>query len=402
MKKILIVITLAITFIPRVSAQKKELDKVRNSLKTGKELDKAEQTMYRLLADSTGRQNEKLWLMLYDVVRKQYDAGNERLYLKQSYDTAAIFSLTQRMFRALEGLDSVELVHVGGVVDKLKYRRRHAETLHLYRQNLYNGGMYHLRRKEYEAAYTFLDHYLSCAHLPLFAGYDYATTDPLMPVAAYWSVYCGYKLQRPPLALRHLSLAVKDAAHYEQLLQYLSEIYQMEDNTARYLEILRIGFETYPGEQFFYSRLIEFYSRQKDWATANALIDQARQKQRSDLWLSVAKTTALLNLEQYEACIAVCDSVIAQNATLPEAWLNAGLSYFNQAVEMGKDVKQSRAKRKQIQTLYQHALPYLEKFRTLAPAQTALWAMPLYTIYLNLNMGKEFEEMDRLMRTIPQ
>ena len=69
---------------------------------------------------------------------------------------------------------------------------------------------------------------------------------------------------------------------------------------------------------------------------------------------------------------------------------------------MGKDVKQSRAKRKQIQTLYQHALPYLEKFRTLAPAQTALWAMPLYTIYLNLNMGKEFEEMDRLMRTIPQ
>ena len=89
---------LAITFIPRVSAQKKELDKVRNSLKTGKELDKAEQTMYRLLADSTGRQNEKLWLMLYDVVRKQYDAGNERLYLKQSYDTAAIFSLTQRMF----------------------------------------------------------------------------------------------------------------------------------------------------------------------------------------------------------------------------------------------------------------------------------------------------------------
>ena len=25
------------------------------------------------------------------------------------------------------------------------------------------------------------------------------------------------------------------------------------------------------------------------------------------------------------------------------------------------------------------------------------WALPLYTIYLNLNMGKEFDEIDKLL-----
>ena len=26
------------------------------------------------------------------------------------------------------------------------------------------------------------------------------------------------------------------------------------------------------------------------------------------------------------------------------------------------------------------------------------WAFPLYTIYLNLNMGKEFDEIDKIMK----
>ena len=40
----------------------------------------------------------------------------------------------------------------------------------------------------------------------------------------------------------------------------------------------------------------------------------------------------------------------------------------------------------------------MERYRTLAPDAQSKWAMPLYTIYLNLNMGKEFEEIDGLMK----
>ena len=48
--------------------------------------------------------------------------------------------------------------------------------------------------------------------------------------------------------------------------------------------------------------------------------------------------------------------------------------------------------------LYKKALPYLQRYRALAPGAQDKWALPLYTIYLNLNMGREFEEIDKLLK----
>ena len=42
--------------------------------------------------------------------------------------------------------------------------------------------------------------------------------------------------------------------------------------------------------------------------------------------------------------------------------------------------------------------PYMEKYRKMAPSDQKRWAPALYRIYFNLNMGKEFEEIDRTMR----
>lgn len=46
---------------------------------------------------------------------------------------------------------------------------------------------------------------------------------------------------------------------------------------------------------------------------------------------------------------------------------------------------------------YRKALPYLERYRQLAPDMKDRWSRPLYTIYLNLNMGKEFDEIDKII-----
>ena len=48
--------------------------------------------------------------------------------------------------------------------------------------------------------------------------------------------------------------------------------------------------------------------------------------------------------------------------------------------------------------MYKSALPYLEKYRKIVTDNVSVWGLPLYTIYLNLNMGKQFEEMDRLLK----
>ncbi len=40
----------------------------------------------------------------------------------------------------------------------------------------------------------------------------------------------------------------------------------------------------------------------------------------------------------------------------------------------------------------------MERYRKLAPQQKQKWGPALYRIYLNLNMGKQFDEIDRLLK----
>ena len=84
-----------------VFAQKKQIATARDLLKAGKELNKAEKSMRTLLEDSANRTNTKIWVVLCDVLIKQYEQGNEKLYLKQKYDTAAFFSVTKRMYETM-------------------------------------------------------------------------------------------------------------------------------------------------------------------------------------------------------------------------------------------------------------------------------------------------------------
>ena len=60
-------------------AQKKDIQTARTYIKSKKDLDKAEQLMLNLLKDSANRDNEKIWLTLYEAQRAIYEQGNEKL-----------------------------------------------------------------------------------------------------------------------------------------------------------------------------------------------------------------------------------------------------------------------------------------------------------------------------------
>ena len=50
-----------------------------------------------------------------------------------------------------------------------------------------------------------------------------------------------------------------------------------------------------------------------------------------------------------------------------------------------------------LKTFYEKAKPYYEKARELKPDQKDLWLNGLYRVYYNLQMGPEFEEIEKLM-----
>jgi len=395
MKKILICVFICLPLI--AWGQKKTMTQVKDYIKSGKNLDKAEKLMTDLLNDSSSRGNEKVWLLLFESQRKQYDQGNEKLYLKEKYDTTALFLVGKRMFDTLEGLDSLDRLPDARGKVKLKYRDRSAELLNIYRPNLFNGGVFFMKKHDFSRAYDFFDTYINSAVKPMFARYQYAERDKRLPEAAYWASYCGYKLEKPQLTLRHTYQALKDSVHLPYMLQYLSETYKLEKDTARYVQTLKDGFSKYPKFPFFFPRLIDYYSHIGAYDEAMKSCDEALQTDSVNTLFRYAKSSLLLTMGHYKQSLAISKALIAENDTLADAYLNAGLALFDQAVELDKKTQSGSKKYNQILELYRKAMPYLEKYRVMAPDQKDKWALPLYTIYLNLNMGKQFDEIDKLI-----
>ena len=397
-RPLLLFVAILLLLVPTtVMGQKKEILAAKDLVKSGKNLDKAEESMRKLLTDSANRNNKKIWSILFESVRKQYEQGNEKLYLKQKYDTAQLFNATLELFTIAQGLDSVEMIPTAKGKQEFDFRKEHAEYLNKIRPNLYNGGTWFIRKQRYADAYKFFDQYIECANCPMFEAYKFGQKDMNIPTAAYWAVYAGYKMKDTKATLHHSYEALKDTTHYNYMLQYLAETYKLDKDTARYEATLLEGFQRVPKFPFFFPRLVEYYSDNNKLDSALVIADKALQIDPENEIYLFTKGTILLNMGDYKQCVDVSKKAIEVNDTLTGAYYNVGLAYFNQAIELDKNTQISRKKHEEINQLYKSALPYLQKYRQLAPEMQDQWALPLYTIYLNLNMGKEFDEIDKLM-----
>lgn len=381
-----------------VSAQKKEIQTAKDQVKAGKNLDQAAASMKKLLADSANRTNRKIWTIYFDAVRKQYEQGNEKLYLKQKYDTAQLFNYTRQLFEVAFQYDSVETAPDKKGRRDFEFRKGHSDYLAHIRSNLYNGGIWFLNKKKYPDAYKFFDCYIECASQPMFKQYNYGEKDKHLPTAAYYAVYSGYKMKDPKATLHHSYEALKDTVHYNYMLQYLAETYMLEKDTARYVASLNEGFKRVPTFPYFFPRLVEYYVVRNQLDSAMTVVNEALTVvPDSDVYLA-AKSNLLLEQGKLQECIEVSKKVIEVNQKLSDPYYNAGICYFNLAVEQDKNSHNSRKVKEQVEANYKKALPYLVKYREMEPKEQGKWAFPLYTIYLNLNMGKEFDEIDKVMK----
>ncbi len=391
-------ILLLLTMItPCLWAQKKELSQARSYIKSGKDYDKAEKLMTGLLANPNHRTNIKLYATWYDAVSGQYAQANEKLYLKQAYDTAAFFNITQRMYVVAEALDSLDMQPDEKGRVKLEYRKSHAEQLNQLRPNLYYGGTYQVRREDYQTAFKYFDLYIGAAHQPLFSDYKYLESDKLIPQAAYWATFCGFKLKDPKMTLKYSQLALTDRDKSKFVLHYMCEAYHLQKNQKEYLKTLTLGYKLFPTYPYFFPRLADFYKAQGNNDKVLELAEQGLAHYPNNTLFLMAKSIALLNMNKYSECIEVSRQIILLNDEQAEPYFNIATCYLNEALSL-EQLNQPRKYRQQLTKLYTDAKPMMEKYRELMPDDIQRWGPALYRIYLHLNKGKQFEEIDRLMK----
>ena len=390
---LLLLLTSLFSPLTSVFAQKKQMAEAENYLRSGKNFDKAEQLMTKLLKDSVNRQNPRIYNLWLQAVEKQYDALNEKMYKHQTIDTTQLFTLTRRIFTIAERLDSIDMQPDKKGRVSLNYRKDNSQRLIDYRPNLFFGGASHLRMGNFQTAYEFFETYIDCARQPLFSDHDLLNSDTRMGEAAYWATYCGYRLNDPVLTLRHHELARRDTSKLEFTLQYAAEAWNRLGDEARFNELLWEGFAFFPKSTYFFPRLMDGYTRKGNYEQALSVVDEAlKADSLSELFL-YAKSTMLLNLGRYAESLDYSKRLLTLNDQMADAYYNAGTACLNIILNMD-----TRRHKKQIKKMYQKAQPYMETYRRLAPDAKDKWGPALYRIYFNLNLGKQFDEIDRLLR----
>jgi len=376
-----------------LSAQRRQLADARSILKSGKNIEKAEKLMTNLLKDSANHSNPRIYDLWLQAVEKQYDEQNKKMYKHEKVDTTKLFTLVRRIFTIAEHLDSIDMQPNKKGQVSLSYRESNAQRLLGYRPNLFFGGAYHLRKGDFMTAFDFFETYIDCAHQPLFSDMNIAEKDARLPEASYWSSYCGYRLHNPVLTLRYSEMARKDSLKREYALQYAAEAWNSLKDDSMYLDMLWKGFCDFPVSNYFFPRLMDYYTSKGNLEKALDITTSALEADSLNELFLYARSTTLLNMSRHAESLTYSRKLIALNSQHPDAYYNAGTACLNIILNMD-----SRRHKKQIRKMYQDAQFYMETYRRLSPQAKDKWGPALYRIYFNLNLGKQFDEIDKILK----
>lgn len=145
---------------------------------------------------------------------------------------------------------------------------------------------------------------------------------------------------------------------------------------------------------------MDYYNGKNQLDKAMAIVDTALISDKDNVLFLFAKSNILLNMGSYQECVTVCDTILKKNNSFPDVYYNAGVSYLNLAIDLEKTTISKRKNRTQIIDYYKKSLPYMEKYREMCPNEKDKWAPSLYNIYLKLNMGRQFDEMNSILQNI--
>jgi len=364
---------------------------------------KAEQLIKATLADPEGKEDAANWDVAGFIQKRINEEEMKKAYLRQPYDTLKAYNSILGMYDYWMKADALaELPDEKGKV-KNRFRKSNANTLMIERPNLVNGGIQYFNNNKNEDALKFFAMYIDAAAHPMFEKENLLKTDTLLPQVAYYAALAAAKLEDYPKVLKYAPYAIDNKEVGAYAMEFMSTAYKAEGDTAKWVTSLQEGIRKYPEYPFFFGHLIDYYSNNNKFNEAMVFADDMIAKDPDNTFFLYVKGYLYHNMKEYDKAIEFYKKTIEKDPAYDEAYSNIGLVYSQQAQDYAdnatadlNDPKYAQDQEK-IRQLNEQARPYYEKARELKPDQTDLWLQGLYRVYYNLNMGPEFEEIEKLM-----
>ncbi|MCF0257547.1 tetratricopeptide repeat protein [Bacteroides heparinolyticus] len=414
MKRVLfsMVLLLAASFIFAQEKNIKEAKSIANEVKP--DFAKAESLINQALTNPETKDNADAWDVAGFIQRRRSEKEMENAYLRKPYDTLQVYNSALNMCKYYFKCD--ELAQIPNEKGKIKnkYRKANAASILAERGNLINGGIQYFNsasQKEGAAAtednkkaLEFFATYINIATNQMFEKENLLQTDTVLPQIAYYASLTAAKMEDYPNVLKYAPYAKNDKEVGKYAMEFISTALKAQGDTINWIASLKEGIQKYPDHSFFFGHLIDYYSNNNKYDEAMQFADDMLAKNPNNTFYLYVKGYLYHNMKDYDKAIEFYTKTIEVDPNYAEAYSNLGLIYCLQAQDFSEtattDVNDSKYKADQVtlKAFYEKARPNYEKARELKPDQKELWLNGLYRVYYNLQLGPEFEEIEKLMQ----
>lgn len=328
---------------------------------------------------------------------------NKKMYLATSPDTSKYFNHIYNMYHYSLVCDSIESIPDEKNRVRYKYRNDLSSKLLKFRSNLLNAGKYFYNKKQYDNAFNNLDMYLTSHASPIFSGKDARTViqkdDTVkIPVLAVFSAYAAQKYQN---AVKYIDCSLQDTLGRKYLIEIGCKSYAQIGDTANMLGLLNRGFNEYPGYEYYYFTLLNYYNDQMRYNDAHELTARMINHFPKDSRFWYIKGKEEMFMDELDSALVSFSNVITLKTDDAYAYSNIGNIYLykihkiNKSYQLSIDDPRYGTKKARVVELYRKACENFENAKKYKEDDTSLWLQGLRESYFKLNMGKELKSLEK-------
>ncbi|MDD2436425.1 MAG: tetratricopeptide repeat protein [Massilibacteroides sp.] len=399
MKQVLLTVAFCVA-ATATFAQKKAVKEAESLAKGNKDFAEARTLIKGALDNPETNNDPKTWFVAGFVEDQQFSAERAKQILGQQPNEPVMYeSLGSILPYFLKAYELDQQPDGKGKV-KPKYTKDIKSILSANHVYYINGGAYYFDQRDYKKAYDFFEQYLQISDLPMFQGEKVAERDSNFMTVQFFSAVAATQLGDSQKAVAALERAKNTEYRQNDVYQYLCYEYEQAKDSVNFEKTLEEGLAKFPEEKYYLLSLINtyIYSNRNEKAIEFLSTAISKEPDNAQLYDVMGRVyeTGLKDYVGAEKYFVKASELDPENADILS---NLGRVYYNQGVNkqgeanLINDNKLYQEELAKAKDYFKKALPYFEKAHQLKPENTEFMTA-LRGIYYNLDMGKEFEEMD--------